>query len=163
MALIHHCGKKRGLAFCPSVLHFSFTFVFVSNSVFVWRLFCLGSALVILFPFRLFEKGKTKLGNVVYQLYCPFRTTQGVVGGILLPSLCGFAPWVSVSPLLFLYAFPSAFLGNLVLLRRHAFTRTRFLSPARNIAKHKLETHSFSNHFSCELKVYFVQCESRMD
>ena len=58
MALIHHCGKKRGLAFCPSVLHFSFTFVFVSNSVFVWRLFCLGSALVILFPFRLFEKGQ---------------------------------------------------------------------------------------------------------
>ena len=58
VALIHHCGKKRGLAFCPSVLHFSFTFVFVSNSVFVWRLFCLGSALVILFPFRLFEKGQ---------------------------------------------------------------------------------------------------------
>ena len=85
------------------------------------------------------------------------------MGGILLPSLCGFAPWVSVSPLLFLYAFPSAFLGNLVLLRRHAFTRTRFLSPARNIAKHNLETHSFSNHFSCELKVYFVQCESRME
>ena len=56
-------AAKSGLAFCPSVLHFSFTFVFVSNSVFVWRLFRLGSALVILFPFRLFEKGQLLMSS----------------------------------------------------------------------------------------------------
>ena len=57
-------AAKSGLAFCPSVLHFSFTFVFVSNSVFVWRLFRLGSALVILFPFRLFEKGQLRYDSI---------------------------------------------------------------------------------------------------
>ena len=44
------------------------------------------------------EKGKTKLGSVVDQLYCPFWTTQGVAGGILLPLWFPFAPWVFVSP-----------------------------------------------------------------
>ena len=163
VALIHHCGKKRAcvLSECFAFLiHICVCFELRFRLALILLGFCVSH-----FYFRLgcLEKGKTKLGNVVYQLYCPFRTTQGVVGGMLLPSLCGIALWVLVSPLLFLYAFPSALLGNLVLLRRHAFTRTRFLSPARNIAKHNLETHSFSNHFSCELKVYFVQCESRME
>ena len=95
-------AAKSGLAFCPSVLHFSFTFVFVSNSVFVWRLFRLGSALVILFPFRLFEKGQLRYDSIwdelqllscmTYRLSIPTPLEGGIeshhhCGSILLQRL----------------------------------------------------------------------------
>jgi hypothetical protein len=138
VALIHHCGKK-GAAICPSDLHCMFH-MFDYFGVSFYLAFILLGFCVSHFNFRrgCLKKGKTKLGSVVDQLYCPFRTTQKVVGGMLLP-LCVIAPWVSVSLLLYFYACPSrVFVGSWVTLRCHAFTRTRLWSLTRNIVKHKL-------------------------
>ena len=65
----------------------------------------------------------TKLGNVVDQLYCPFRTTQGVVGGMLLP-LRSSAPWVFCFPSLFFTRSFRVFVGawgTLSLLRFYEY------------------------------------------
>ena len=138
VALIHHCGKKRAcvLSECFAFLiHICVCFELRFRLALILLGFCVSH-----FYFRLgcLEKGKTKLGNVVYQLYCPFRTTQGVVGGMLLPSLCGIAPWVLVSPLLFLYAFPSTLLGTwfcfaVTLLRVRGFYLRRETSQNTNL------------------------------
>ena len=156
--------KKRGLrfvrVFCISFcLHvrcfrrFSFAFTFI----------CLGSALVFCFRQGCFEKGKTKLGSVADQLYCPFRTTQGVVGGILLPLWFPFAPWVFVSPSFAttrsLLASPRGFVLSSCV---YAFTRTQLHYLTPNIAKHNFETQLFPDHFSSKLKVCFVQFEFRI-
>ena len=80
--------KKRGLRFvrvfcifsCSHVRcfrRFSFAFTFI----------CLGSALVFCFRQGCFVKGKTKLGSVVDQLYCPFLDNPGSGGWDLTPSL----------------------------------------------------------------------------
>ena len=164
VALIHHCGKKRAcvLSECFAFLiHICVCFELRFRLALILLGFCVSH-----FYFRLgcLEKGKTKLGNVVYQLYCPFRTTQGVVGGMLLPFACYRSLGSCFSSSVLLRVPFSRFRGTLgyaLSLRFYAFGS--FVSDAKH---HKTQTWNpfiFQSPFSRELKVYFVQCESRMD
>ena len=105
----------------------------------------------------------TKLGSVVYQLYCPFSTTQGVVGGMLLPSrsllLLGFLflsfPW---------YAFlPHASVGFWAALSRLRFYACAvYMSDTKHRKTQYLKPIYFRFTFSSKRKVCLYSLKSEM-